>query len=106
MGLRILGSIQQSLGLLLEHVDLVVEDPDLVLEVGLVQLVNVHDVVITMLPYGATEADARAAVLTETLHVFRAVVVAPEYLGLLRLNWDPSARYTCIVLNVHLTNIN
>ena len=76
--LGVLRPIQQRLGLLLEHLDLVLEDADLVLEVALLQLVNIDNVVISVLSNGASETNTARAVLAEAFDVLAAVIEAAE----------------------------
>lgn len=58
MSLRVLGSIEQRLGFFAQTLNLILEDADLVLEVRTIELVDVNYVVVAMLANGATEADA------------------------------------------------
>lgn len=76
--LRVLGSIEQSLGLLLQHVNFVFEYTDLILEVRFVQFIDIDYVVVSMLADGAPEADTAGAVLAEAFHVLAVMVVTAE----------------------------
>lgn len=78
MRLRVFGAVEQTLGLLLEHLDLVLKDADLVLQVTLLQFVDVYNVVIPMLSNGASEADTTGAIFTEAFYIFAWVVQAAE----------------------------
>ncbi len=84
--LGVLGALQECLGLLLEHFDFVFEDSDLVLEVALLQLVNIDDVVISVLSNGASEANTTRTVFAEALDVLASVVEAAE--NVVVLLWD------------------
>ena len=74
MGLGVFGAVEKSLGLFFKTVNLVLKHPYLIFEIALLQLVNVDNVVISMLADGASEANAAAAVLAEAFHVLAAVV--------------------------------
>ena len=76
--LWVLGAIQEGLGLLLQHFNFVFEDSDLVLEVTLLQLVNIDNVVISVLSNGASETNTARAVLAEAFDVLAAVIEAAE----------------------------
>ena len=78
MCLGVFSTVQQTLGLLLEHLDFVLEDADLVLQVTLLQFVDVYNVVIPMLSNGASEADTTGAIFAETFYIFAWVVQAAE----------------------------
>lgn len=78
MRLRILSPIKQRLGLFLKHIYLIIKYANLVLEITLVELIDVDNIVISVLADGAPETDAGAAIFAKTFHVFGAVVVASE----------------------------
>ena len=81
--LGVLGSIKQRLGLLLEHLDLILENSNLILKVTLLQLINIDNVMISVISNGAPEANAARAVLAEAFDVLAAVVEAPEHVVIL-----------------------
>ena len=78
VSLRVFRSIQESFSLLFEHINLVVEDPNLVLEIGFVELVNIDDVVISVLADRTSETNSARAVFTKAFYILVGVIVAPE----------------------------
>ena len=80
VGLGVLCSIQQGLGLLFEHINFILKYADLVLQVTLLQLIDVDNIVVSVLANGAPEANATGTVFAEAFHVLAAVVEAPEHI--------------------------
>ena len=78
VGFRVLGPVKEGLGLLPEGIYLVLEDPDLILEICLIELVNINDIVVPVLANGAPEADSLIAVLAEALDLLSRVLGTHE----------------------------
>ena len=78
MGLGILGAIKQRFGFLLETLDLVFEDANLVLKITPLQLVNIDNIVPSMLPYSTSEANTAGTIFAEALDFLAGVVEAAE----------------------------
>ena len=76
--LGVLGAIQEGFGLLLEHLDFVFKDADLILEVALLKLVNIDNIVISVLSNGASETNTARTVFAKALDVLASVVEAAE----------------------------
>ena len=78
MSFRILGSIEKSLGLFFEHVDLILKDTDLVFQIRFVKLIDIDYVVVPVLTNGTSEADTTRTVFAETFYFVVRVIKTSE----------------------------